>query len=94
MRKHSADRACGCSQPGRRQFLMRGATALTALAIAAFPRYAAAQQKASKEQAGYQPRPKDSQSCASCTNFMPPRDCKVVEGPVAPNGWSRLYKPK
>ena len=41
--------------------------------------------KATKEQASYQDRV-DSQTCAQCTLFLPPDDCKVVQGPVSETG--------
>jgi hypothetical protein len=83
-------------QPERREFLRRGATALTALAVAAYAgvERAYAQQKTLKAQAGYQPRPNGSQRCGNCANFLPDGGCRVVEGAVSPNGWSRLYQPR
>lgn len=96
MRNVSFRRRAACAHPERRQFLVRGATMVTALAlgVSGYAGSAAAQQKVSKAQAGYQPSPKGSQSCANCANFIPPNGCKVVEGTVAANGWSRLYQPR
>lgn len=85
-----------CARPERRRFLLRGATMLAALAagVSGYVGSARAQQKVSKQQAGYQTSPSGSQSCANCANFVPPNSCRVVEGAVAPNGWSRLYQPR
>jgi hypothetical protein len=47
--------------------------------------------KMSKAAAGYQNHPKDSQSCANCKLFIPPSSCKLVEGPISPGGWCRLW---
>lgn len=52
---------------------------------------AADDDKMSKQQADYQDSPKDIQMCATCTLFVAPRSCKVVEGDVSPNGWCKAY---
>jgi hypothetical protein len=53
--------------------------------------FAADGEKMSKQQADYQDSPKDIQMCATCTLFVAPHSCKVVEGDVSPNGWCRAY---
>jgi hypothetical protein len=71
----------------RRQFIRRGlAGILTALAGFAAAR-ARAQEfpKSTKEQAGYQDHAV-RQPCAECVLFIPPNDCKVVQGPISPAG--------
>ena len=45
----------------------------------------------SKQQAEYQDSPKGIQMCATCTLFVEPRSCKVVEGDISPNGWCKVY---
>jgi hypothetical protein len=47
--------------------------------------------KMSKQQAGYQDGPKGIAMCATCTLFVEPRSCKVVEGDISPNGWCNAY---
>jgi hypothetical protein len=47
--------------------------------------------KLSKQQAEYQDNPKGIEMCATCTLFVAPRSCKVVEGDVSPNGWCKSY---
>jgi hypothetical protein len=32
--------------------------------------------------------------CAICTNFLAPASCKVVKGPIDPNGWCIAFGPK
>jgi hypothetical protein len=32
--------------------------------------------------------------CAICTNFLAPAACKVVKGPIDPNGWCIAFGPK
>lgn len=48
---------------------------------------ALAQQKASKAAMKYQDKPNGDQKCSSCLQFEPPSSCKVVEGPVKPEGY-------
>jgi len=51
----------------------------------------AAAEKLSKAQAQYQDSPKGIAMCATCTLFVAPRACKVVDGDISPNGWCRVY---
>ena len=71
----------------RRQFLQRGLTGTATVLAGLAVRGAKAQDfpKASQEAAGYHENV-TSQTCADCTLFIPPSDCKVVEGPVSPSG--------
>lgn len=71
----------------RRQFLRCGLTGtLTALAaLAARPARAQDFPKMTKEQAGYLDQSTD-QMCGACTLFIPPADCKIVQGPVSEQG--------
>jgi hypothetical protein len=74
----------------RRQLLQGGLTgtlagtmALSGLAV----RPARAQDfpKATQEAAGYQDHV-TSQTCSECTLFLPPDQCKVVQGPISEMG--------
>ena len=47
--------------------------------------------KMSKQQADYQDSPKGIAMCATCTLFVAPHSCKVVDGDVSPNGWCKVY---
>jgi hypothetical protein len=62
---------------------------------AGWPRVAHAQQagveKLSKAQAQYQDSPRGIAMCATCTLFVAPRACKVVDGNISPNGWCKEY---
>ncbi len=51
----------------------------------------ASNEKQSKQAAEYQDSPKGIQMCATCTLFVAPRSCKVVEGDISPNGWCKVY---
>jgi hypothetical protein len=46
--------------------------------------FGASGDKLSKQQAEYQDSPKGIQMCATCTLFVAPRSCKVVEGDISP----------
>lgn len=48
-------------------------------------------EKMSKAQAEYQDAPKGIAMCATCTLFVAPHSCKVVDGEVSPNGWCKVY---
>jgi len=71
----------------RRDFI---GTVLGAAAAIASP--AAAQQKLSQSDAGYQDTPKDNHACGECTLFQPPNACKVVDGDISPRGWCKLFE--
>ena len=47
--------------------------------------------KVSKADALYQYQPKGQQRCAICLQFMPPGRCRIVAGPVSPNGWCQFF---
>jgi hypothetical protein len=47
--------------------------------------------KMSKMRAEYQDMPNGIFSCATCTLFVPPAACKVVEGEISPDGWCRAF---
>jgi len=65
-----------------------GAAAALSLRVRA---EAAAQDKMTKRQADYQDSPKDIRMCATCTLFVAPKSCKVVDGDVSTNGWCKLF---
>jgi len=48
-------------------------------------------EKLSKAQAQYQDSPRGIAMCATCTLFIAPRACKVVDGDISPNGWCKEY---
>ena len=68
----------------RRHFLRCGLTGSLALAAG---RGARAQDfpKMTQEQAGYQEN-STTQPCMSCTLFLAPDQCKIVQGPVSESG--------
>ena len=74
---------------GRAALVVAGGTAAAA-SLAAAPAQAAVTQA----MAHYQATPKGKASCATCSQFVAPKTCKVVQGVVAPTGWCLLYTPK
>jgi hypothetical protein len=66
---------------------------LTALSAAALTlgTSASAQPKMTRQQAEYQDEPKGILMCGTCTLFIPPAECKVVEGFVALTGWCNAF---
>ncbi|WP_034490545.1 hypothetical protein [Afifella pfennigii] len=81
----------------RRTLLAMGAGALcagTLTSLSATTASAQVSQKAKHEHAGYQARPNGRERCDNCLHFRPPSDCEVVQSPIAPNGWCRLYAKK
>jgi hypothetical protein len=67
--------------------------ALTAVGAVSLPErlLADGSSKLSKQQVGYQDHPEGIQMCATCTLFIAPHSCKVVEGDVSQNGWCKSY---
>jgi len=63
--------------------------------ITAWPASTVAQQteagKLTKAQVQYQDSPKGIAMCATCTLFVAPRACKLVEGDISPSGWCNAY---
>jgi hypothetical protein len=52
---------------------------------------AEASDKMTRQQAQYQDTPNGIYSCAVCTLFEPPKDCKVVEGEISKDGWCKAF---
>ena len=50
--------------------------------------------KQTKAEARYRDHPNGPQRCGLCANFVPPNDCRVIEGPVMENGWCRNFRAK
>jgi len=81
--------------------MLKSAAIVAGLAAAPWvARRAAAQAKATKQAMQYQEQPKNDQKCADCLQFIPGANpgangtCKVVEGPISPNGWCAAYVKK
>jgi High potential iron-sulfur protein len=94
------DRTAAMAEDSRsiaRRTVMLGTVMRAALAGAAFrlplgPAVArAAPPKMTQQEARYQDRPNEWQSCAACTLFRPPSSCTVVDGAVSANGWCAAF---
>ena len=91
-------------EPSRRAVLRNAAAAVgligtSALAVGcaqpraqAPPPPPAQAQKQTKAQATYQDRPNGAERCGVCANFVAPGDCRVIQGPVIPDGWCRNFR--
>lgn len=81
----------------RRGFLeksLTGAALVSAGSLSGWASIAEAQTKVTKASARYQDKPNKGQQCSGCVNFAGPSDCKIVQGPISPNGWCRHFKGK
>jgi hypothetical protein len=93
-----ASRARMADPPGcvmRRKLMLTALSGAAAVALGARTNAApqnSAQQKLTKMQAEYQDEPKGGiMMCGTCTLFLPPAECKVVEGYVAITGWCNAF---
>jgi hypothetical protein len=50
--------------------------------------------KAPQRAAGYQSQPSGGKKCADCAQFRSPDGCSLVQGPISPTGWCRLFRAK
>jgi hypothetical protein len=83
-----------------RKGALRNLVVLPALA-AAFATAATAIARAdNRTDLKYQSTPKGGQKCVGCTLFVPGESatangtCKVITGPISPNGWCTAFAPK
>jgi hypothetical protein len=54
---------------------------------------AGAAPKISQTAVAYQDRPDGDKRCDKCAQFQPPDACKMVEGPISPQGSCRIFTP-
>jgi hypothetical protein len=85
-RGSAANKSGGARNPSRRLVLLAGPAVLAL----SFGRARGAE-KMSKQAAQYQDAPQGVAMCATCSLFVEPHSCKVVEGDVSPNGWCKAY---
>jgi hypothetical protein len=88
------------NKTSRRNMLFRGTAILGAIVLAPLasdspPAKAGSMNKAMLH---YQDSPKDGKMCADCSAYTPPASpdagtgtCKVVAGPVNPQGWCMAF---
>ena len=78
----------------RRDFLFTATVGGAAIGIGLAATPAAASNKMSPRAMSYRPTPNGGQRCSTCANWQPPGACKLVDGPIAANGWCILYSAK
>ena len=86
--------------PGRRTLLKQGSALLLSLPIYFLGKPALAG-KASKIAFHYQDHPRGEQSCSACVAFIASANeagedgnCRIVDGPISPNGWCMAFTRK
>jgi hypothetical protein len=78
----------------RRALLQYALGAAGGMAICcAPPNTATAAPKISKKAVAYQDLPDGDKRCERCAQFQPPDACKMVEGPISPQGSCRIFVP-
>jgi hypothetical protein len=65
----------------------------SAVLNSAVPSTAGAAPKISKKAVAYQDHPDGDKQCDRCAQFQPPDACKMVEGPINPQGSCRIFVP-
>ena len=79
----------------RRTILRGAAVAAGAVPVLLSGMSAQAANKQKKETVKYQTQPnKAGQHCSICANYIDPKQCKVVEGEIDPNGSCKLFVKK
>jgi hypothetical protein len=65
----------------------------TATVLCASPNATTAAPKISKAAVAYQDHPDGDKRCDKCVQFEAPDACKMVEGPISPQGSCRIFMP-
>lgn len=78
----------------RRLLLLKGVGTLgAAAAVATRIQAASATIKISKGAVAYQDHPEGDKRCGKCLQFVAPDSCKMVNGPISPQGFCRIFMP-
>jgi len=78
----------------RRALFQYALAAAGGAAIYSAPRNpASATPKVSKKAVAYNDHPDGEKRCEKCAQFQPPDACKMVEGPISPQGSCRIFVP-
>jgi len=78
----------------RRALFQYAVSAVGGVAIlSSSPKAATAATKISKKAVAYQDHPDGDKRCEKCAQFQPPDACKLVEGPISPQGSCRIFVP-
>jgi hypothetical protein len=65
----------------------------TATILSASSSSTTAAPKISKTAVAYQDHPDGDKQCNKCAQFQPPDACKLVDGPISPQGSCRIFSP-
>ena len=79
------------AEASRRDLLKRVAFAAS-VACTVTAGAALAKGKRSKADVAYQDTPHGIERCEICAPFLPPDQCRTVEGPVSRQGWCKIYQ--
>jgi hypothetical protein len=91
MSDETKGRGCAVS---RRVLLGSAVATIGAAAVIAMRTDSAlAATKISKAAVAYQDHPQDDKRCGRCLQFQAPGSCKLVEGPISPQGFCRIFTP-
>jgi len=81
----------------RRTLLVGGSLAVGVLSAGGISAQALADEeikeadKIKQTDAHYQRYPKGPQRCQICLQYLPPDKCKIVQGPIIPQGWCQFF---
>jgi len=84
---------CSAALSRRLLFQRIFGTVGAAAVVAAEAKPAAATIKISKAAVAYQDHPDGEKRCGKCLQFQPPQSCKMVDGPISPQGFCRIFIP-
>jgi hypothetical protein len=79
------------ARPSRRALLQAAAGAAALLGMTTGR--ATAQLKVSRQSVAYQDQPDGGKRCSLCAHFVAPGSCQIVQGPISPQGYCRLFVP-
>ena len=77
----------------RRSLLQLALVGGGVVVTAALPSSGEAATQINKKIVMYQETPKGAAHCSVCKQFVAPAACKIVAGPVSPNGWCNIFVP-
>jgi hypothetical protein len=89
------------NDPIRRRILLRVAALPMLAVLPLLPKDAAARAgSGAKADFHYQDHPNEGSRCANCAAFIPPNkdgepgQCRILAGPISPNGWCMAFSEK
>ena len=82
--------------PLARRLLLRSAVEIAGMAclLEVLAETAMASPKLSQQAVAYQSHPAGDKRCDRCVQFQPPNACKIVDGPINPDGYCKFFVPR